>query len=95
MTGPAGTDEDRRAQYIGLGCFSAFAGLFSGGMILVLVAKFVGIFRRCTPPEGLPACDWHVYALAGMILGAVSLPILVLRRVRRRGAAADTKTERG
>ena len=73
---------DRRAQYIGVGCFTAFAGAFSGGMIMVMVAKVVGMARRCTPAEGLPACDWHLFAMTGMFLGAISLPILVLRRLR-------------
>jgi hypothetical protein len=53
-------------------------------MIAVLVAKGVGAARRCTPPEGLPACDWYYFALGGMLIGAVSLPILVLRRMRGR-----------
>lgn len=51
-------------------------------MIAVLIGKFVGAARGCVPTEGLPACDWYWYALAGMILGAVTLPILVLRRLK-------------
>jgi hypothetical protein len=53
-------------------------------MIGVLVAKAVGAARRCTAPEGLPACDWYYFALGGMLIGAVSLPVLVLRRLSRR-----------
>ena len=82
---PAGESEsDRRAQYIGVGCFTGFAGAFSGGMVFVLLGKAVGVARRCTPPEGLPACDWHLFALAGMLVGAISLPVLVLRRLMAR-----------
>ncbi len=78
---PAGNG---RARRIGVGCFTAFIGFWSGGMIGVLVAKAVGAARRCTAPEGLPACDWYYFALGGMLLGAVTLPVLVLRRLRRR-----------
>ena len=52
-------------------------------MIGVLVGKFVGSARGCTPIEGTPACDWYYYAAAGMILGAITLPFLVLMRLRR------------
>jgi hypothetical protein len=75
---------DATARRIGVGCFTAFAGFWSGGMVGVLVAKLVGGARRCTPPEGLPACDWYYYALGGMLLGAVTLPLLALRRLRQR-----------
>jgi hypothetical protein len=78
------TGADARARRLGVGCFTAFAGFWSGGMVGVLVAKVVGGVRRCTPPEGLPACDWYYYALGGMLLGAVSLPLLALRRLRQR-----------
>jgi hypothetical protein len=50
-------------------------------MIGVLVGKVVGNVRRCVPIEGTPACDWYLFALAGMILGVVTLPVLVLRRL--------------
>ena len=51
-------------------------------MVAVLIGKVVGNVRGCVPAEGLPACDWYWFALAGMILGATTLPILVLRRLR-------------
>jgi hypothetical protein len=52
-------------------------------MIAVFVAKFVGSLRNCEPAADLPACDWHVYAAVGMLIGAVSLPVLTLTRLRR------------
>lgn len=55
-------------------------------MIAVLVGKIVGNVRGCVPTEGLPACDWYYYAAVGMILGATTLPILVLRRLGARKA---------
>ena len=64
-------------------------GFFSGAMIGVLVGKFAGMARRCTPEAGLPACDWHLFAFAGGVLGAVSLPMLVLWRLRQSSSGAE------
>jgi hypothetical protein len=71
------------ARNIGVGCITTMAGFFSGGMIAVLVGKFVGSAQGCQPPEGLPACNWWVYAGIGALLGAVTLPVLALRRLNR------------
>ncbi|MEP6905978.1 MAG: hypothetical protein ABI875_07815 [Gemmatimonadales bacterium] len=59
------------------------AGFFSGGMVGVFIAKVVGSIRNCEPSEGLPACDWQVYAAVGMLIGAITLPVLALRRLRK------------
>jgi hypothetical protein len=53
-------------------------------MIGVLVGKIAGNVRRCTPIEGTPACDWYYFAAAGMILGALTLPFLILRRLSKK-----------
>lgn len=76
-------DEFRTSRYVGVGCVTAMAGLFSGGMIGVFVAKMVGSFRGCQPPPELPACDWHLYAGVGMLIGILTLPVLALTRLRR------------
>jgi hypothetical protein len=68
---------------IGVGCVTTVAGFFSGGMIGVLVAKFVGSMQGCRPPEGLPACNWWVYAGIGAVVGALTLPVLALTRLSR------------
>ncbi|HEX6942364.1 MAG TPA: hypothetical protein VF128_05520 [Gemmatimonadaceae bacterium] len=75
--------EIARGRRVGIGCFATFIGFWSGGMIGVLVGKVAGNVRRCVPIEGTPACDWYWFALAGMILGATTLPVLVLRRLSR------------
>ena len=85
-------DEYRIERYVGVGCVTAIAGCFSGGMIGVLVAKVVGSVRGCQPEPELPACDWHVYALLGMLIGALTLPVLALQRLRR-GDVAARETE--
>ena len=51
-------------------------------MIMVLVAKIVGSVTRCEPPEGLPACDWYIYAGVGMILGGLALPAIAISKLR-------------
>ena len=72
------------ARNIGVGCITTMAGFFSGGMIAVLVAKFVGSAQGCRPPEGLPACNWWVYAGVGAVIGAITLPLIALSRLNRR-----------
>lgn len=75
------------ARNIGVGCITTFGGFFSGGMVGVLVAKVVGIMQGCKPAEGLPACNWWVYAGVGAVLGALTLPVLALSRLNRRKPA--------
>ncbi len=74
----------RVGAMIGAGCFSAIAGFFGGGMIAVFVAKLVGSLQGCEPTEGLPACNWGSYALVGMIVGGILLPVVSIMRLRGR-----------
>jgi hypothetical protein len=83
MGSPAPDREGVVARNIGVGCITFVAGFFSGGMIAVLVGKFVGSMQGCKPPEGLPACNWWVYAGIGAVVGALTLPVLALRRLSR------------
>jgi hypothetical protein len=71
------------SRNIGVGCLTTVAGFFSGGMFAVLIGKFVGSVQGCKPPEGLPACNWWVYAGIGAIVGALTLPVLALRRLNK------------
>jgi hypothetical protein len=77
--------EGAAARNIGVGCVTTVAGFFSGGMIGVMVGKFVGSVRGCQPTEGLPACNWWVYAGIGAVVGALTLPVLALRRLSQTG----------
>ena len=82
--GPApGEAEDRTARNVGVGCFTAVIGFFSGGMIAVLVGRIVEGLRGTPACEGVPICNWYVYVGWGGLLGALSLPALVLWRLRR------------
>lgn len=87
-------DEYKLERRIGVGCISIVAGFFSGGMVGVFVAKIVGSARGCQPPDGLPACDWHVFAGAGMLIGVITLPFLIVRRMRQQ-PKAERISERG
>ena len=89
--GPAPTAEveDRTARNIGVGCFTTFIGLWSGAMIAVLVGKIVEGIRAAPSCEGVPMCNWNVWAGVGAVLGATTLPILVLNRLRRRDVRRD------
>jgi len=83
MASPEPDREGIVARNIGVGCVTTVAGFFSGGMIAVLVGKFVGSMQGCKPPEGLPACNWWVYAGIGAVVGALTLPVLAVRRLSR------------
>jgi hypothetical protein len=73
----------------GLGCFTFFIGAWSGGMVGVFVGKIVEGLREAPKCEGLPVCNWYVYAGVGAVIGAITLPVLVLNRLTRGRKAAD------
>ena len=81
--------ESRRARDVGVGCFTAIMGFFSGAMFGVLVARVVDFFMKAPKCEGIPSCNWAQYAFGGALIGALSLPTLVLMRLRRSDAGAD------
>jgi hypothetical protein len=62
-------------------------------MVAVLVAKIAGAVQRCPAGEHGQPCNWYVYAAVGAVVGAISLPILALRRLRRGDAAARAETQ--
>jgi hypothetical protein len=67
-----------------IGCLMTVAGFFSGAMVAVLIAKYVSMFTHCKPVDAeLPACNWEQFAAVGGILGALTLPSLVLWRLKR------------
>jgi hypothetical protein len=81
----ANADEDRRMARIGVGCFTTFIGAISGAMIGVLIAVAVTFGTRCQPLDGLPACNWHIFAGWGALAGGLTLPTVVLWRLRGGG----------
>ncbi|MFN2637320.1 MAG: hypothetical protein ABR585_09860 [Gemmatimonadaceae bacterium] len=91
---PGDEKESVAARNVGVGCVTTVAGFFSGGMVAVLVAKFFGSVQGCQPAEGLPACNWYVYAGIGALLGALTLPVLALTRLNRSGMTNSQTKEK-
>ena len=77
---------------VGIGCLMTPIGAMSGAMVAVLVSKIVAYFTKAPKCPDIPTCDWHVYAGVGALLGALSLPTLVLRRLL---SAPPDNTKRG
>ena len=61
-------------------------------MIAVLIAKIVGAVQGCPAGEHGQPCNWYAYAAVGAAIGAVSLPIFALRRLRRGDAVKEGET---
>jgi hypothetical protein len=82
-----------RAEYFGVGCFSAFVGFAGGGMIAVLIAKIVGGLSRCAADSetGAP-CNWFTYMVFGMIIGTFLVPAVSLWFFRRGRARINAAT---
>ena len=80
-----------RARNVGIGCFMTFLGAASGSMIGVLVSKIVAWFAKAPSCPEIPTCDWHIYAGIGALLGAISLPTLVIRRIHQSAPPDNTK----
>lgn len=70
------------ARQVGIGCFMAFVGFFSGGMIGVLASKGVAFFTKAPKCDGIPTCDWYIYMFVGGAIGALTLPWLVVSAMR-------------
>ena len=79
-------------RQVAIGCFMAWIGAFSGGMVGVLVSKGVAFLTKAPRCEGIPTCDWHIYMLGGAAVGAISLPWLVVSALRRAPAPAAPKS---
>jgi len=80
------------ARQVAIGCFMLWIGAFSGGMIGVLVSKGAAFFTRAPKCDGIPTCDWYIYAGVGAAIGALSLPWLVVSALRRAPAPAAPKS---
>lgn len=62
----------------------ALSGWFSGAIVAVLVAKIAGFFLRIPDCDQMPVpCNWYKYAGIGAVIGAVTLPALVLNKIRQ------------
>jgi len=90
MSRPMSAEDERkfrRAQRLGVGCFSAFVGFWSGGMVGVFISFAIEFLTRAPRCQGLPSCDWGYWATGGAWVGVITLPALTLWRLRRKDAA--------
>jgi hypothetical protein len=58
-----------------------FLGFFSMAMVGVLLSAIVAKVTKAESCPDIPACNWYIYAFFCGLAGAVSLPVLVLRRM--------------
>lgn len=72
-----------RGRLVALGCFTTVLGAASGAMIAVLLSTFVAFVTRAPKCPDIPTCNWYVYAGWGALAGAVSLPWLTVRALKR------------
>lgn len=47
-------------------------------MVAVFVSKVIAYLTHGPACDGIPSCNWYIYALVGGVIGAVTLPVLVL-----------------
>ncbi|MDX2184170.1 MAG: hypothetical protein SFW08_09315 [Gemmatimonadaceae bacterium] len=86
------TPTEQLASRVALGCVTTIVGAAGGGMLGTMVSKFVGSYNNCNPGEGLPACDWHIYAGIGAVLGVMLIPSLAFWRLRASARGDRSKT---
>ncbi len=63
---------------VAIGCFTSWLGLVSGAMVAALLSKFTAFITKSRDCDGIPSCNWYIWALYGGVVGAVTLPVLVL-----------------
>lgn len=78
---PAG-DGAPWSRTVGIGCFMAPIGFFSGGMIAAFVSKLVAYVTHAKACEGVPSCNWLEYTVVGGVFGMITLPALVMWALR-------------
>lgn len=70
------------SRTLAIGCFMVPLGFFSGGMIAVFVSKVVAYLTRAKACEGVPSCNWFEFMLVGALIGALTLPSIVMWALR-------------
>ena len=72
---PHGVSTTRR---VAIGCFTSWLGFVSGAMVAALLSRFTTFLTRAGECDGIPSCNWYIWAGIGGLIGAVTLPALVL-----------------
>ena len=75
-----GDDRPRvsRVRRIAIGCFTAWLGFVSGAMVAALLSKIAAFLTKAPECGGIPSCNWYIWAGIGGLVGAVTLPLMVL-----------------
>ena len=82
------------SRVVAIGCFMAWIGGLSGAMVAVLLSKLVAYVTRAPQCDGIPTCDWYIYAAVGAGIGALTLPWLVVSALRRPPAPTGTPDDK-
>jgi len=73
-----------------IGCFMVWIGFLSFGMVGALVSRLMAFVTRAQTCPDVPSCNWHVYVGVGGLIGAISLPWLVVRAMSKPKRATQT-----
>jgi hypothetical protein len=63
---------------VAIGCFTAWLGFASGAMVAALLSKLAAFVTRAPECSEVPSCNWYIWAGVGGVIGAVTLPFMVL-----------------
>ena len=78
---------------VAIGCFTAWLGFASGAMVAALLSKLAAFVTRAPECGEVPSCNWYIWALVGGVIGAVTLPLMVLWVLGK--PAKGDQTDRG
>ena len=90
VQGPVPPARPSTLRVVAIGCFMAWIGGFSGAMVGVLVSKGAAFLVKAPRCDGIPTCNWYIYAAVGAAIGALTLPWLVVGALRRPPADASS-----
>ena len=89
----AGAGRVSTVRRVAIGCFTAWLGFVSGAMVAALLSKFWAFVTKSTECDGIPSCNWYIWAGIGGLVGAVTLPMMVLWVLGK--PAKGAKSDRG
>ena len=78
---------------VAIGCFTSWLGFVSGAMVAALLSRFTSFILRMDTCPDIPSCNWYVWAGIGGLVGAVTLPMLVLWKLGK--PAKNSNPDRG
>jgi hypothetical protein len=78
---------------VALGCFTSWLGFVSGAMVAALLSKFTAFITKARDCDGIPSCNWYIWAGVGGVVGAVTLPVMVLWVLGRPAKPTSIKDE--